>query len=247
MSSAVTLPSVTAWHGYVAIVSPCVRPGGESASMQGHRLGLYVVTYADPASGRGHLDVAEAALEGGADAVQLRCKDMGGRETYELALRIGTMAREKSVGCLFFVNDRVDVAVAARADGVHLGQDDLTLEAARLVAGHDMIVGISATTVEEALVAWRGGADYLGVGPVFATPSKPDAVSPIGLEGLRGIREAVTLPIVAIGGIDEENARRVFEAGADGIAVISAVTGAADMTQAVRRLRRLVDEYLPER
>ncbi len=208
------------------------------------KLGLYIITYADPASGRGHLEVAGAALEGGADAIQLRAKEMGGREMYGLASRIDAMAHDRRSGCLFFVNDRVDVAMAAGADGVHLGQEDLALEAARSLGGMDMIVGISATTAEQAKEAEAGGADYLGVGPVFATPSKPDAVFPIGLEGLKGIRDAVALPIVAIGGIAESNARQVFEAGADGIAVISAVTGAADMIEAVRGLRRLVDDCL---
>jgi thiamine-phosphate pyrophosphorylase len=207
-------------------------------------LGLYVITYADATAGRGHLEVAEAALEGGADVVQLRAKELGGREVHGLASRIGAMARESGGGCLFFVNDRVDVAMAVGAEGVHLGQEDLALETARSLVGTDIIVGISATTVEEAEAAEAGGANYLGVGPVFATPSKPDAVFPIGLEGLKKIRDAVELPIVAIGGIAESNARQVFEAGADGIAVISAVTGAADMTQAVRSLRRLVDDCL---
>jgi thiamine-phosphate pyrophosphorylase len=154
------------------------------------------------------------------------------------------MVRAMGSGCLFFVNDRVDVAMAAGADGVHLGQEDLELEAARRLAGNEMAIGISATTVEEARRAEEGGADYLGVGPVYATPSKADAARPIGLEGLRTIRDAVTLPIVAIGGITETNARQVFEAGANGIAVISAVTGDADMAGAVRRLRRLVDDCL---
>jgi thiamine-phosphate pyrophosphorylase len=212
--------------------------------MREMKLGLYIITYNETAAGGSHLDVAAAAMEGGADAVQLRAKELGGREMHALASRIGAMARERGGGCLFFVNDRVDVALAAVADGVHLGQEDLELEAARSLVGEDMIVGISATTMEEAREAEAGGADYLGVGPVFATPSKPDAVFTIGLDGLKRIRDAVELPIVAIGGIGEENARQVFEAGADGIAVISAVTAAADMTEAVRGLRWLVDECL---
>jgi thiamine-phosphate pyrophosphorylase len=210
-------------------------------------LGLYVITYADATAGRGHLEVAEAALEGGADVVQLRAKELGGREVHGLASRIGAMARESGGGCLFFVNDRVDVAMAVGAEGVHLGQEDLALQPARSLVGMDMIVGISATTVEQAVEAAAGGADYLGVGPVFATPSKPEAVFTIGLDGLKRIRDAVELPIVAIGGIGESNARQVFEAGVDGIAVISAVTAATDMMEAVRGLRQLVDECLQGR
>ncbi|MBN2026160.1 MAG: thiamine phosphate synthase [Actinobacteria bacterium] len=212
--------------------------------MLGLKLGLYIITYEDPAMGYGHLDVARAALDGGADALQLRGKEISGRDMYYLALRMGEMVNDSGNRCLFFVNDRVDVAIAARADGVHLGQQDLPASRARSLTGEGMILGISATTVEEAKRARSDDADYLGVGPVFATPSKADAVAPIGLEGLARIRESVELPIVAIGGIDVENASSVFEAGADGIAVISAVTAAKDMLEAVRRLRSLVDACL---
>lgn len=193
------------------------------------------------------MEVAAAALEGGADAIQLRGKELGGRELHGLALRMGDAIGRSPAGGLFFVNDRIDVAMAAKADGVHLGQEDVPARAARSLMSAGMILGISATTVEEALAAREDGADYLGVGPVFATPSKDDAAPPIGLEGLKRIREAVELPIVAIGGIDADNARRVFDAGADGIAVISAVTGAEDMTVAVRELRLLVDDCLAGR
>jgi thiamine-phosphate pyrophosphorylase len=215
--------------------------------VHGLKLGLYVITYTDPASGRNHLDVARAALEGDADVIQLRAKELGGREMFNLASRIGDMAGESRGGCLFIVNDRIDIAQAAGADGVHLGQGDISASAARSLIGEEMIMGISATTVEEAMAAQANGADYLGVGPVFATPSKADAVAPIGLEGLSMIREAVDLPIVAIGGIAEENTRQVMAAGADGIAVISAVTGAEHMSEAVRRLRSLVDDCLSGR
>ena len=211
------------------------------------KLGLYVITYAQAAPGKGHLDVARAALEGGADTLQLRDKEMGGRGMYDLCVQIKELLERGGGGCAFFVNDRVDVAMAAGADGVHLGQEDLPAASARSLVGEDMVMGISATTREEAERAWAEGADYLGVGPVFVTPTKPDAVPPIGIEGLREIREAVDLPIVAIGGIDEDNARAVLEAGADGIAVISAVTGAEDMLEAVRRLRRAVDVCLAGR
>jgi thiamine-phosphate pyrophosphorylase len=210
-------------------------------------LGLYVITYTLPELGRGHLDVARAAIEGGADALQLRDKEMGGKEMYDLCSRIKDLIEVGDGDCAFFVNDRVDVAVAAHADGVHLGQEDLPAASARPLIGGDMVMGISATTVEEARRAQAEGADYLGVGPVFPTPSKPDAVPPIGVEGLKEISKAVDLPIVAIGGIDASNAKEVFEAGADGIAVISAVAGAEDMTAAVKRLRRAVDAGLARR
>jgi len=215
--------------------------------MREMNLGLYIITHADTELGRSHLDVVRAALEGGADALQLRGKGLGGREMYHLALQIGAAVSEAGSRCLFFVNDRIDVAQAADADGIHLGQEDLPAAGARELVGGNMILGISATTTDEAEEARADGADYLGVGPVFATPTKPDAVAPIGIAGLQRIRDATDLPIVAIGGINDENARQVFGAGADGIAVISAVTGAEDMLEAVRRLRRLVDDCLSGR
>ena len=205
------------------------------------RLGLYIVTMADPNRGRGHLDVARAALEGGADALQLRDKELGGREMHRLAVAMRELVEREASGCLFLVNDRVDVAIASGAHGVHLGQEDLPASQARPMVGEDMILGISATTPGEAVQAQEDGADYLGVGPVFATPSKLDAVPPIGEDGLREIVGVAEVPVVAIGGINEDNARQVLEAGADGIAAISAVTSAWDMLEAVRRLRRAVD------
>ncbi|MDI6872717.1 MAG: thiamine phosphate synthase [Actinomycetota bacterium] len=208
---------------------------------RGLELGLYVITAADAGRGRDHIDVVRAALAGGADAVQLRDKEAAGGELYRLALEALELVRESGGGPLFLVNDRVDVALAAGADGVHLGQEDLPASVARNILGAGAVLGVSAGSVEEALAAEREGADYLGVGPVFPTPSKPDAGEPLGLEGLRAIRRAVGLPLVAIGGINEENLEGVFEAGADGIAVISAVASAWDMEEAVRRLRRAVD------
>ena len=202
-------------------------------------LRLYVITCRDPASGRGHLDVAAAALQGGAQAVQLRDKEMPARELFELATRIREMIAERAPKTLLVVNDRVDVARAARADGVHLGREDLTCEAAREMLGPQAVIGLSATSLEEAEEAEAAGADYLGVGPVFPTPSKADAAPAMGLEGLAGIRAAVRAPLVAIGGIGEDDVRAVMRAGADGVAVISAVAGAPDMAEAVRRLARL--------
>jgi thiamine-phosphate pyrophosphorylase len=208
------------------------------------RLGLYVITDARPDLGRGHLEVAEAALEAGADAVQLRAKDVGGREMYELAMGIKDLLGRRGSGTLFLVNDRVDVALAAGADGVHLGWDDLPPARARLLLGEDMVLGVSASSTAEALAALEAGADYLGAGPVYPTGTKADAGEPIGLEGLREITGRVDIPVVAIGGITVDRVREVLEAGASGVAVISAVIGADDMYEAVLRLRREVDRYL---
>lgn len=208
------------------------------------RLGLYVITDARPDLGRGHLEVAEAALEAGADAVQLRAKDVGGREMYELAVGLKELLGRRGSGTLFLVNDRVDVALAAGADGVHLGWDDLPPARARLLLGEEKVLGVSASSTAEALAALEAGADYLGAGPVYPTGTKADAGEPIGLEGLREITGRVDIPVVAIGGITVDRVREVLEAGASGVAVISAVIGADDMYEAVLRLRREVDRYL---
>ncbi len=208
------------------------------------RLGLYVITDSRADLGRGHLEVARAALEGGADVLQLRAKSAGGREMYEMAVAIGEMVRKSDRMVTFLVNDRLDVALAAGADGVHLGWDDIPPIKARRLLGDELIMGVSASSVEEAVAAREAGADYLGVGPVYPTSTKEDAGEPLGLEGLREIAQAVDIPVVAIGGVNLERVREVLEAGASGVAVISAVTEAEDMRRAVLRLRREVDRYL---
>ena len=202
--------------------------------------GLYVVTGGDMAAGRGHLEVAEAALAGGALALQLRGQGDAGPRPPGTGPADQEMIDRHAPGTLFIVNDRVDVAAVAGADGVHLGQEDLPCRAARELLGPAAVVGISATSYQEALEAEADGADYLGVGPIFPTPSKRDAAPAMGLSELAKIRAAVRIPIVAIGGIDEENAEAVLRAGADGIAVISALTGAPDMVEAARRLSRMM-------
>jgi thiamine-phosphate pyrophosphorylase len=221
--------------------------GKDEETMRKLRLGLYVVTGAYPELGRDHLDIARVALEGGADVLQLRDKDAGGGEMLRLALGMRDMVDKSRADCLLMVNDRVDVALAARSDGIHLGQDDLPAVAVRPMVGREMIMGISASTIVEAKRAQAEGADYLGVGPVFATPTKRDAGNPIGLDALRAIAKAVDVPVVAIGGINEENVIQVLEAGADGIAVISAIAAAEDMLKVVLQLRKAVDAYIPGR
>lgn len=201
------------------------------------RLFLYVVTdeRTDVAE---LLPILEQAIRGGATAVQLRRKAELGRRFIEIGQAIRTLTRE--YGVLFFVNDRVDVAALVEADGVHVGQDDISCEDARRLLGPDMYIGVSAETVTEALEAQRQGADYLGVGAVYPTLSKPDAGF-TGLDGLRQIRDAVNIPVVAIGGISPDNAAAVMSAGAHGIAVVSAIMSAAVPARAaedfVRSLR----------
>jgi len=201
---------------------------------------LYVITDEKVSRGRSHLQVAEAAILGGADVLQLRDKEASGGRLYRVALELRKLTLEAKVP--FIVNDRVDIALAAGADGVHVGQDDLPASVVREIIGPVKILGVSVDTVEEAILAEKDGADYLGVGPVFeARGTKPDAGEPVGLDRIARIRRHCRLPIVAIGGIDAENARKVREAGADAAAVISAIVAADDIARAARRLKCILD------
>jgi thiamine-phosphate pyrophosphorylase len=201
---------------------------------------LYVITDHRAAAGRPLLDLVRAALRGGATVVQLRMKHGSTREMLALGQELREVTR--LAGVPLIVNDRLDVALALEAEGVHLGQEDLPARLARPLIGPNRLLGVSVETVEQAEQAWRDGADYLGVGDLFGTPSKPDAGPPIGLEALRAIARAVPLPIVGIGGVTLENAGAVIDAGAAGVAVISAVIGAADPEQAARDLRAIVEQ-----
>jgi thiamine-phosphate pyrophosphorylase len=201
---------------------------------------LYVITDEKMSRGRSHLQVAEAAIRGGADVLQLRDKEASSGRLYRVALQLRDLTRDAKVP--FIVNDRLDIALAADADGVHVGQADLPASVVRRILGPGKILGVSVDTVEEAVLAEKDGADYLGVGPVFeARGTKPDTGEPLGIECIARIRRHCRLPIVAIGGINAENARKVREAGADGAAVISAIVAADDIAQAARRLKRILD------
>jgi thiamine-phosphate pyrophosphorylase len=184
------------------------------------------------------VEIARHAIAGGADAIQLRDKGMSGRELYAAACEIRVVARAS--GALFIVNDRIDVAIAAGADGVHLGQDDLPLAHARRIAPPGFIVGISVGCVGEAVRAAEGGADYIALSPTFSTGSKGDAGPGRGLAELAAVRAAVAIPLIAIGGIGRSNVSDVIAAGADGVAVISAVVGCVDITGAARDMKSLI-------
>jgi len=203
------------------------------------RLAVYLV--ADPEAvrpGRDLLDDVAAAIEGGVTAVQLRGKRLSGYDTWLLARRLRELCRERNV--LYFVNDRVDVAIATRADGVHLGMSDVPLGVARELGGAAFVIGASPRELRQAADAGRQGANYVGVGPVFPTSSKADAQPPIGLEGVSAQAAAAGLPSVGIGGITSENAAAVIAAGAAGVAVISAILGADDPRLAAARLVEVV-------
>ena len=204
---------------------------------------LYVVTDRELSKGRSDAEVARMAYEGGADVVQLRMKNADGREMLEQANLIRRYADEMCK--LFIVDDRVDIAMASGADGVHLGQSDMPLEAARKLMGDDAIIGISVDNVEEAVAAQEGGADYVGVGAVFQTSTKPDARQGVGLGAVFEVRQAVDIPVVAIGGINRGNIQDVIKAGADAAAVVSAVVAQDDVSAAAHELRDLILKVRP--
>jgi thiamine-phosphate pyrophosphorylase len=212
-----------------------MRAEGTMGTIDPERLRLHVITSSGLVPGRGHIEVATAAIEGGADVVQLRAPELSDHELRSAARVIRRRCRRSHV--LFVVNDRIDIAVAVRAGGAHVGQGDHS-ETARERLGPRGVLGISVAAPEQADAAERVGADYVGV-TVFATPTKPDAV-PIGLDGLRAIVEATSLPVVGVGGIDPSNAPEVLAAGAAGIAVVSAVGGAPDPVKATQELVELV-------
>lgn len=200
--------------------------------------GLYFVTADRAEPGRTHAELARQAAQGGARVIQYREKDRsrsGAGGYVEAALAVRDVCRE--FGVTFIVNDDPELACEVGADGLHLGQDDLG------DGGWPQTVlsGISVATLDEALDAVGRGADYLGVGPIFATPTKPDAVDPIGLEALREIRQAVDVPIAAIGGLCEDNVGDVMSAGADAVCIVSAIALAADPIRAARGLAKAAD------
>jgi thiamine-phosphate diphosphorylase len=215
---------------------------GAMARLEPRALDLYVVTTGTLVSGRAHGEIATAAVEGGATAVQLRAPELSDDRLLPLAAVLARTCGE--AGVLFLVNDRVEVAIRCDAAGAHVGQDE-NLEEARGRLGSERILGVSVGDGGEAKAAEAAGADYLGV-TVWETATKPEAV-PIGLDGVRTVSDATALPVVGIGGIDIANARDVLAAGAAGIAVIGAVATADDPTVAVRELRSQVDDWYEDR
>jgi thiamine-phosphate pyrophosphorylase len=205
---------------------------------------LYVITGNAFLNGRSLEEVIRKVISGGADCIQLREKDVSTRELLEMGSVLRRITRENGVP--FIVNDRLDIALAVEADGVHLGQDDLPIEAARKIMGPHKIIGISTHDVKEAVAAERAGADYIGLGPVKATQTKLDAEPAIGVEGIREVRRHVSLPIVAIGGIKQGDVADIIRAGATGVAVISAVIGADDVFRASFDMRKEVDRIRRE-
>lgn len=195
--------------------------------------GLYVIIDPEVLGGRDEVEVCRQAIGGGSKAIQLRDKKRSKAEVLVEAQKLKQVCAEYDVP--FIINDYLDIALACGADGLHLGQGDLPISVSRRLLPIDKVLGCSTTTLEEALQAEADGADYIAVGSIYPTPSKEGAIV-VGLERLCQIREAISLPVVAIGGINEENAPAVVKAGADAIAVISAVCGATDVGEAARKL-----------
>lgn len=195
---------------------------------------LCLIADVDAAAGRNVPSLVKQAVEAGVTLVQLRAKKLETRQFLSLALEISAILKTKNIP--FIVNDRVDIALSCGANGVHLGQNDLPLPFARKILGIDKLIGITVNTVEEAIEAEAGGADYLGAGPVFFTPTKKELRPLLGLEGLKAIREKVKMPVLAIGSISPENAGEAMACGVNGIAVISAILGATDIRKATQEI-----------
>jgi len=185
----------------------------------------------------------EDALRGGATSIQLRLKESSTREMIEVGKAVRKLTED--FGALYFVDDRLDVALATNADGIQLGPEDMPLDLVKSIAPN-LIIGASVYSVEEAVEAERLGAHFLGAGSVYPTPSKPEA-KVIGIEGLKELVRRVRIPVVAIGGITHSNVKEVLTTGVCGIAVISAVMAADDVESATRTLRELIDEELKKR
>jgi thiamine-phosphate pyrophosphorylase len=204
---------------------------------------VYLVTDESLSADRTTPEIVEAAIWGGVDVVQLRDKSRSVRDRFETGKQVRELTRDADV--TFIVNDRVDLVRALNADGVHLGADDLPIPSARDLLGPDAIIGRSVSTVSDAEDAENAGADYLGVGAIYRTGSKDDITEDehgVGPERIAAIGQAVDIPIVGIGGITPENADTVTSSGADGVAVISAITAAADPAAATAQLQKAVTQ-----
>ena len=202
--------------------------------------GLYVVTDEMLSHGKSHAEIASEAVAGGASIIQLRDKTASSLKLFSDAKKIAEICRGKAI---FIVNDRIDIALASGADGVHLGQDDIPADAARKICGENFLIGVSVGSLAEAEKAVADGADYVAVSPVYSTASKADAGAGHGLSLVSEIRKAFpAMPLVGIGGLNRDNAAEAVAAGLDSVAVISAVVSAADIKSAAEELSKIISE-----
>jgi len=204
--------------------------------------GVYLVTDRGQCRNRSLQDIVLQAVRGGAAYVQLREKDLSTRDFVEEAIAVKKLLLPFHVPLI--INNRIDVALACGADGVHIGQEDMPYATARKLMGQEAIIGLSVETWADVEASQNLDVDYIGVSPVFATPTKTDTKEPWGLEGLRKIKSFSRHPLVAIGGINESNARTVVKAGADCLAVVSAVCSADDPAAAVAKLQSIINDEL---
>lgn len=199
---------------------------------------LYLVTDREILGNRNLEDAVEEAILGGVTLVQLREKNCSSLEFYNTAKNIKEITRKYNIPLI--INDRLDIAQAIDADGVHIGQEDMPVDLARKILGQHKVIGVSAQTLEQALMAEEEGADYLGVGAIFNTTTKRDAIQDMGLKILKDIKVKVNIPIVGIGGIDHSNAKSVIQTGADGVAVVSCILKETDIRNSSKRLYDIV-------
>ncbi|NLX71588.1 MAG: thiamine phosphate synthase [Clostridiales bacterium] len=205
---------------------------------------LYAVTDRTWLKGRSFIDVIEEALKAGVTFLQLREKNLDYSSFLTLAREIKKVVDKYKIP--YVINDNVDIALACGADGVHVGQKDMDAKDVRKIIGPDKILGVSAQTVEQAVAAERNGADYIGVGSVFPTSTKPDAET-VSFETLREICKSVSIPVVAIGGINKDNAMKLAGSGIDGIAVVSAIFAQDDIAASVRELRQVASRVVNQK
>ncbi len=204
------------------------------------KLGLYIITDKKIA-GKPNEKIVKEALKGGSDVIQLRDKNLSYKKLLGEAKKIrAIIPKNKAV---FIVNDNVDIALFSDADGVHLGKDDLPVKEARKILGEDKIIGMSCDNVKEAIKAEKEGADYISLGPIFPTTTKKDIPSPLGVKVIRKTKKKISIPIVAIGGINEKNIREVLKAGADSIAIISAVLKYGNMSARVKSFKKKFSDF----
>lgn len=195
--------------------------------------GLYLVSDRDVLDGRDFIRSLEEAILGGVTLIQLREKNATSLEFYSLAVKVKELTSKYNIPLI--INDRVDIALAVDADGVHVGQDDMPANVVRDILGKDKIIGVSTATLEEALKAIEDEADYIGVGALFPTDTKTDTRI-VTLDQLKNIKENINIPVVGIGGINENNIKSVSDTGIDGVAIVSAILGKQDIREAAVKL-----------
>lgn len=183
----------------------------------------------------------ELAIKGGVSVVQLREKSSTAKEFFETALKVKEITKKYNVPLI--INDRIDIALAVKADGVHLGQNDIPASGARNILGNEYIIGVSANNLEQAIKAWQDGADYIGIGAAFPTETKSDT-KPVSYETIKAITNSVGIPAVAIGGINKYNIPKLAGSGISGVAIVSSIIAQSDITSAAKNILRLIKENL---